>query len=173
MDVKNWFRNPEMIIALCALMISIITAFTSIYSAYVDRAYAKASVWPRLELGKSSSDRDLYFNINVTNSGTGPAIIKYAKLSYKGEYIKRWADIELFDNLTQSHIGTRVISPQQQILPIQYKGDNFEKIMDAYKHINFELCYCSIYEECWVINWSQQPKPVEACFVSEEHRFGQ
>ena len=43
-----WYKNPEMIVALSALIIGLVTAFTSIYSAYVDREYARASVWPRL-----------------------------------------------------------------------------------------------------------------------------
>ncbi len=47
MKSNKWYTNPEMIVALSALLIGIVTAFTSVYSAYVDREYARASVWPR------------------------------------------------------------------------------------------------------------------------------
>ncbi len=45
-----------MIIAGSALLVSLITAFVSIYSAFIDRAYARASVWPRLEIFRSYND---------------------------------------------------------------------------------------------------------------------
>ena len=55
MKNTKWYKNPEMIVALSALFIGLVTAFTSIYSAYVDREYARASVWPRLEIFSSQT----------------------------------------------------------------------------------------------------------------------
>ncbi|WP_445768576.1 hypothetical protein [Rheinheimera sp.] len=56
MTTRYNLRNPEMIIAGSALLVSLITAFVSIYSAFIDRAYARASVWPRLEIFRSYND---------------------------------------------------------------------------------------------------------------------
>ena len=81
MDKAPIYRSPEMIIAISALFISIITAVVSIYSAATDRDYAKASVWPRLEIFRSFSSNKS-FEYGVTNNGTGPALIKYAKVKY-------------------------------------------------------------------------------------------
>ncbi|MCW8108308.1 hypothetical protein OPS25_07355 [Alteromonas ponticola] len=45
METDNpWFKKPEMMVALSALFIGLITAGVSVYSAYVGRAYARASV---------------------------------------------------------------------------------------------------------------------------------
>ena len=55
---EKWYKNPEMIIALTALFIGLLTAFISIYSAYTDRAYAKASVWPKIEIFRSHNVRE-------------------------------------------------------------------------------------------------------------------
>jgi hypothetical protein len=74
---EKWYKNPEMIIALTALFIGLLTAFISIYSAYTDRAYAKASVWPKIEISRSHNVDS--FSYGVANKGTGPALIKYAK----------------------------------------------------------------------------------------------
>ncbi len=41
MATGHSFKNPEMIIAVSALIVSLITAFASIYSAFIDRAYAE------------------------------------------------------------------------------------------------------------------------------------
>lgn len=43
MSRKSIYLNPEMIVAMSALFISIITAGVSIYSASTDCQYAKAS----------------------------------------------------------------------------------------------------------------------------------
>ncbi len=86
MAQPKWYKNPEMIVAFSALLIGIVTAFTSIYSAYVDRTYARASVWPRLEIFRSFSQGN--FSYGVDNNGTGPAIIKYARVKYEGKPIK-------------------------------------------------------------------------------------
>ena len=79
MDSIKWYKSPEMIVALSALIIGLVTAFTSIYSAYVDREYARASVWPRLEIFRSFNGNSS-FSYGVSNNGTGPALIKYAKI---------------------------------------------------------------------------------------------
>ncbi len=168
---RKWYRNPEMIVALSALLIGLVTAFTSIYSAYIDREYARASVWPRLEIFRSYSGDS--FSYGVNNSGTGPALIKYASVQYGSKYIKMWKEIEPFKNIRQSHIGNRTLSPQNSIVPVLYKGDNAEALIKADDLISIELCYCSIYEECWVIDRANRPLVVEACNIDDKRVFTQ
>jgi hypothetical protein len=123
MDSIKWYKSPEMIVALSALLIGLVTAFTSIYSAYIDREYARASVWPKLEIFRSFNSNS--FSYDVSNSGTGPALIKYAKVQDGSTYIKTWEEIELFKNIRQSHISNRTLSPQNSITPVIYKGGNY------------------------------------------------
>jgi hypothetical protein len=158
-----------MIVALSALLIGLVTAFTSIYSAYVDREYARASVWPRLEIFRSFNGNS--FSYSVSNNGTGPALIKYAKVQDGSKYIKTWKEIEAFQNIRQSHISNRTLSPQNSITPVSYKGDDAKALVKADDLISIELCYCSIYEECWVINRGNRPTAVEACIVDDEQMF--
>jgi hypothetical protein len=169
MDSIKWYKSPEMIVALSALLIGLVTAFTSIYSAYVDREYARASVWPKLEIFRSYSGNS--FSYNVSNNGTGPALIKYAKVQHSSKYIKTWKEIEEFENIRQSHIGNRTLSPQNSITPVSYKGEDAKAIIKVDAFIGIELCYCSIYEECWVINRSNRPTAVEACTVDNKQMF--
>lgn len=169
MKNTKWYKNPEMIVALSALFIGLVTAFTSIYSAYVDREYARASVWPRLEIFRSYNVNS--FSYGVTNNGTGPALIKYAKIQYGSKYIKTWKEIASFNNITQSHIGNSTLSPQNNITPVSYKGVDAKVFVKADDLIRIELCYCSIYEECWVIDRGNRPTPVEACAIDKEQKF--
>ncbi|MCJ8318374.1 MAG: hypothetical protein MJK12_01990 [Colwellia sp.] len=169
MNNTAWYKNPEMIVALSALLIGLVTAFTSIYSAYVDREYARAAVWPRLEIFRSFSGNS--FSYGVTNSGTGPALIKYAKVQDGSKYIKMWKDIESFNNIRQSHIGNRTLPPQDTITPVSYKGEDAKILAKADNSISIELCYCSIYEECWVIDRSNRPAAVELCIIEDKQIF--
>jgi len=170
MSSKPIYRSPEMIIAMSALFISIVTAAVSIYSAATDRAYAKASVWPRLEIFRSFSS-DKSFKYGVNNSGTGPALIKYAKVQYDSNIIKAWYDIPEFNKITQSHLGSRILPSQGNITPLSYKGENANLFIAADKKVSIELCYCSIYDECWVTDRSNQTKSVEQCVINEKDKF--
>ena len=169
MSNLKWYKNPEMIVALSALFIGLVTAFTSIYSAYVDRTYSRASVWPRLEVFRSVSVDS--FSYGVTNNGTGPALIKYAKVKNGSTYLKRWSDVKQFSEIRQSHINNRTLSPQNSITPLSYKGDNAKALRNIDDNITIELCYCSVYEDCWVIDRSNTPTPVESCLIDKTQAF--
>ncbi|MCJ8321055.1 MAG: hypothetical protein MJK12_15555 [Colwellia sp.] len=169
MDSIKWYKSSEMIVALSALLIGVVTAFTSIYSAYVDREYARASVWPRLEIFRSFNGSS--FSYGVSNNGTGPALIKYAKVQEGSKYIKTWKEIKAFQNIRQSHISNRTLSPQNTITPVSYKGEDAEAFLQADNLISIELCYCSIYEECWVIDKSNHPEAVESCVIDNNQMF--
>jgi hypothetical protein len=39
------------------------------------------------------------------------------------------------------------------------------------ENLSIELCYCSIYEECWVTNRKNTPQPVEICIIDDADRF--
>ena len=169
MEKNKWYKNPEMIVALSALLIGIVTAFTSIYSANIDRQYARSSVWPRLELHRSFSDET--FSYAVLNSGMGPALIKHVTVEYDSKYIKRWKDINSFSSFMQSHISGRTLAAQKNITALYYKGEDVSLFLKADGLIKTEVCYCSIYDECWVIGGNNQPSPVEECVVNDKHRF--
>ncbi|MGX5173271.1 hypothetical protein ACUR5C_04480 [Aliikangiella sp. IMCC44653] len=169
MNDTRWYKNPEMIVALSALLIGLVTAFTSIYSAFIDREYARASVWPRLEIFRSYSGDS--FSYGVTNNGTGPALIKYAKIKSELKPISRWSDIDAFKNIRQSHLGNRTLPAQQNITPLSYRGEDIKAFLAADKNVTIELCYCSIYQECWVINRNNRPQAVGKCTIKDDEKF--
>lgn len=171
MEKTQWYKNPEMLVALSALFIGLLTAVISIYSAYVDREYARASVWPKLEMYRSFSADT--FSYGVANKGTGPAIIKYASVSVGSKFIKKWSEIEEFYSITQSHIHSTTLLPGQDISPLKYRGDLIPEILKLDESLNIELCYCSIYEECWTVERSNETQPVERCVINELDAFAQ
>ena len=171
MEQTKWYKIPEMLVALSALFIGVLTAVISIYSAYVDRAYARASVWPKVEIYRSFSPDT--FSYVVSNRGTGPAIIKYAKVSVGERFIKQWNEVDVFSKIGQSHISSITLPPEQTITPVIYEGDLVADIMELDKSVGIELCYCSIYGDCWVVVRSVQTKPVSECSIKDEEAFMQ
>lgn len=178
MTTSYSFKNPEMIIASSALLVSLITAFVSIYSAFIDRAYARASVWPRLEIYRSYNDGDKnpYFLYAVTNKGTGPAVIKFARLSSNEQTITKWADyLTLRTGRTvphgQSHLGSLVLTAGEKLTPMHVADAEAAKVLVEKDTLQIELCYCSIYDECWLVDRANDPTPIAECAVDDRQRF--
>ena len=171
METQKWYQNPEMLVALTALFIGLITAIISVYSAYVDRAYAKASVWPKVEISRSHSEKA--FSYNVTNKGTGPAIIQYAQITAGDKYLKRWSELPEFTFISQSHINNITLPSGQTINPLVYSGEQVADILALDGSISIELCYCSIYGDCWKVSRTNETVPVEVCAISPELAFSQ
>jgi hypothetical protein len=168
MEQIKWYKKPEMLVGFSALFISMVTAVVGIYSAYVDREYARASVWPRLVMYYEMQTTD---NYSVSNRGTGPAIIKYAKIKEGTKNIKFWREVSEFPNVfNQSHIGGMTLPSNETIKMVGSKESQiFRK---STQPLTIELCYCSIYDECWVIDREgYEPKPVAKCEIDEEERF--
>ena len=105
---KSFFRNPQNIIALAVSLISICAIVVSIKQTQImseQRALmhkqAKASVWPRLNVGisKSHSLEDYsidMFAVIIGNAGVGPAIITDARVTFDGRQAENiWAAGEI------------------------------------------------------------------------------
>lgn len=161
-----------MIVALSALFIGLLTAVISVYSAYVDRQYARSSVWPRLEIYKSFNPQEKSFRYGIANRGTGPATIETVKVSFDSQFIKKWEDIDaLSQNYSQSTINSRTLPSGQIIDALVYKGDEFQAVFNADSKVKIELCYCSIYQECWTIDRANKPKQIKQCSIIPEQAF--
>ncbi|WKE64583.1 hypothetical protein PVT67_13015 [Gallaecimonas kandeliae] len=174
---KKWYQNPEMIVGLSALIVSLVAVFVGVYSASIDRAYARASVWPRLEIYRNYTQKKedgkeagSLLQYGVNNNGTGPAIIKYAKVTLDGKAVKNWADLMKAvagnaNQLNQSQINGRTLPAQQSITAFGTENQPFIKAWfgNEAKRLTIDLCYCSIYDECWATDIANKPKPIPAC----------
>ncbi|MCW8108309.1 hypothetical protein OPS25_07360 [Alteromonas ponticola] len=124
-----------------------------------------------MQIARSFDDGIQTFSYIVSNQGTGPALIKYVKVSSDSTYIKRWADIPEFRHFSQTHINGITLPAEHSVTPFEYKGDQFPVVMKLDEDIAIELCYCSIYDECWVTNKSGTTRSVEECSMEQEQAF--
>lgn len=178
---KPWYAKPDMIIALSALLVSFVATFVGVYSAWMERSYARASLWPRVEISRSANfNRFVY---TVENSGTGPAIIQQASVSLNGKYYQTWGQwlADAYKEKTgysQSHMGSGVMESGEQMSALMIKesyGGN-RKIIDKLLKkdaLDITICYCSVFEECWMVDRRNLPKEVNACTIPKAQLFKQ
>ncbi len=162
---RSVFRQPEMLVAIAAIVLSICGLFIALYEASIARRAERASVWPHIEV--STSVRGSRVEIRVQNTGVGPARINAANLTYNGNVMTDWTallqalDIELASvSRSYSLIGGRVLGADagaETMLVVDIADASADPvasqrlaaaILDS--SVDVTLCYCSVYDECWI-----------------------
>jgi hypothetical protein len=189
MDEKR-FRF-DLFIALCALLISAVAAGASAYQTYVIRQQYSATVWPYLTFITSSST-GRYFELDVSNAGIGPALIRTAVVTRDGRPIKAAASpnapvalgvaiepertaaqkeearTHARSNLTISSIVRGDVIPAGSKLELlRVEGEPLVSDVVAHaRRVDLRLCYCSLLGTCWekrLWDASAEPHAVASC----------
>ena len=163
-SLSQWLRRPQTMIGLSAVVLSLCGLFVATYEAMLLRQHQRASVWPHVEVHASlTPDR---VRLMVQNTGVGPARIRAAAVTFDGQRYDDWEGVfrTILDergtlNAYQSLISGRVLpsgSPEETILLVAVDdGDAAPALVSALRseiidgNFDVELCYCSVYEECW------------------------
>jgi len=155
MTTKSFRWDPNMIVAASAVVIGVCALFVSIVQTNLQRKQSYAAAWPHLEINTNMLENKFYFV--VKNKGTGPAIIKRVRLSYKGKEYS--SPIQLAKEITgktsmayfSDGLKKRVIAPQEEIeyffLP---KKEDAEQFDNEIKNIQLRIAYASVYDQLWV-----------------------
>lgn len=155
--------DTGLLVGLMAVAISVISLLIYIFQTRIMVRQLRTSVWPRVEWFHGKTEGTY---IEVVNKGIGPAIISDHKMRLGGIEIKTLS--ELFEKLLgpdseslrcgqspkciTSYIDGRVMQPGEAFRPFVVADSLFAfKLDSAFQVSNFEMeiCYCSIYEECW------------------------
>ena len=179
---KDLIKEPQNIIAIgvtiismCALVVSIMQ--TRIMSEQRSLMYeqAKASVWPRLDMGHSKSHREDYklfeFSLGISNAGVGPAIITDVRVSYKEKTIKNWWDLfkafelpkDMNTMIGNSNINNSIIKIGEDTIFLNLT-ENLplaEFFLKNNKDIKIEVWYNSIYGDKWKLTYKMRNSKTE------------
>ena len=130
---------------------------------------AKAQAWPNIEISSASRTYNMItskLRIDVTNTGTGPAIVENVTIRYAGKYIQSWWDLWtlgiLPDSIPQtvgsvSTISDRVIQAGEQFVFLSL--DNNPALMNyLYQKMRngngpvITVCYKSVFNDHWQLS---------------------
>lgn len=178
---SDWLFEPQTMIGLSAVLLSLCGLFISLYEASLIRQEQRASVWPHVQVGVSFRSDTVSFH--VQNTGVGPARIRAAAAKYKGQTMGSWQDFlqhfERDTNLEERIDGNPDLGIYQDfvnggVLPSNSPMDDIfrltaveedtdsREVLQAFQQrteegiVDLTICYCSIYEECWATSLQSQ-----------------
>ena len=161
----RWLRQPETLIGLSAVVLSVCGLGIALYEASLIRAAQRANVWPHVEVAASvNSDRVMIW---VQNTGVGPARIVSARLTADDQKLSSWRDLmkhvsPVATDSTEYYISLingRVLpasSERESAFELSSHSTRSEQIADAIGeavfrgNVDVEVCYCSVFDDCWI-----------------------
>ena len=145
-----------MVVALAAVLVGVCALVVSVVQARVMQEQQHASVWPSLVVTRSHNESGL--RVLVTNPGLGPAVIRDVRASVDAAPAATWADIlralapeQLPFGAATSTVSGRVVAPGEAVEALSIPDPDVAATVAGELHrVEFEVCYCSVYERCWV-----------------------
>ncbi|WP_237524055.1 hypothetical protein [Shewanella sp. KX20019] len=92
-------------------------------------------------------------------------------MTYQSKPIQTWDDIPAIPTFTQSHIGSRILPAEDVIQPLAYRGKQSKKFLAIDNDVRISLCYCSIYDQCWLTDREKDPLPIDECEIAKRTAF--
>jgi hypothetical protein len=181
---RRHHRDWDAYAAVIASLVGLLALSVSGYTAYLQRQQVRAQVWPRLELSRANRQ-----TLIVTNSGVGPARVKSMQVLLDGRPQRTWADLLRALGHEPAYGGStisgRVLAAGQSLDVYSTDGSEAGRGLFAdvfYKHesrIIFNICYCSVLDDCWLaqaggaISNDELEVQVDECKLPKEQRFAQ
>lgn len=155
-------NKAEMLIAICAVLTSVIALFVAWDQGRVMRDQQHGSVYPVLQMdGFISRLQDrASLGLRVSNSGVGPALIESVAMLQGGKHLDGLAAYRerLPDgyDISWTSLTGRSLAPGAEVTALEITWPR-DKITDAQLNqvaaewggLELEICYCSVFDRCW------------------------
>ena len=187
-DTRNMADNvprkprieAEMLVGISAVIIGICALGVSLYETSLMREEQRAAIMPLLELTRSHnlrtdepSGEGPRLWLQAENVGIGPARVEDFRVTVDGTPQPTWdaAFRKLIGHEAPisyglSRISGRTIPPDRTVTMMTLDdGELAEKILAESDRLDFEACFCSIFDECWKTSNSAfgAATPVDSC----------
>jgi hypothetical protein len=183
----------DLIIALTAILLSVISLAVAIEHGRTQRDLVAASTWPYVGVSLSNGANDKGdIVIGISNDGVGPAKLQSFEVFYKGKPVSSGIDLlrrccglshdrqemavvlngHYFFGLVDHKVfrageGSDVVT----LRPSPEKPEVAKRFAGALGDLSFRGCYCSVLDECWISDMSStKVTKVKECPVPE-HPF--
>lgn len=175
----------DIVLGVSAVAISLMSLFLAIQHGRVMERMLQANTWPFVMVGYSTGNPDgtPHVTMWLTNKGVGPARIDSVELFYQNvprsdpeallRAILKPSDPARHFPVIQSDVIDSVLSPKDwmnfvDLDPKKYDFTEYSQIQSAVRNAQFRICYCSVFEECAVLDTREspvRPVPVKTCPV--------
>lgn len=176
-EVKGTNFTKSDLISIIALVFSIGAFAVALYEANIAKTQQeimaeqqKATVWPYLKMKRSFkvSDGKTEFKLTAQNKGLGPASISDYLLTINNQVVTESLEgIELLKTILDSdqvifsfnpNPGVIASSEEVEFLKIVLFGEGNSIKTLTKVGIDLELCFCSVYKDCWKIKNGDEPE---------------
>lgn len=187
MSEKNAPRKKieaEMLVGLSAVVIGVCALGVSLYETHLMREEQRAAVLPMLELARShyvDNDGDTSrwrLSLHAENVGIGPARVRDFTVTVDGKPHPTWRTAmreligrEIDVSYGHSSINGRTIPAERQVTMFDLSSTELTiDIVDNFDRLEFEACFCSVFDECWTSSFSSfgTSTPVDACTPGDD-----
>lgn len=155
-------NKVEFLVAICALISSIIAIFVAWDQGRVMRAQQHGMVYPVLQVDgyvRLGSERTA-LGIDVRNSGVGPALIESVTIripgSDQGDFSSFLDTLPDGYELSWEAVTGRALAPGETATPVEilWAVENFPPEMASLvtrdtSSWELNICYCSVFGRCW------------------------
>ncbi len=193
--------NSQNLLAVSVLLVSITSVFVSIRQADIMKEQQEtmhqdmeASLWPFIEISYTYN-RGEKFEIIVENKGVGPAIVEGITVRDETQFLNSWNDVQrlMDEELSIKHgtdtlvsygitnsgiLNTVLTAGEERVIYGVYNGLMADALYAVYNHLEFKLCYRSVYESYWeytrFYNGDRtvaNTKEIDECATIEEQAF--
>ena len=172
----KWWRSNG--IAVAAAVGALAAVGVATWEGYENRRHNRLSVRPQLDLKLEVSSGKAGWVLS--NVGVGPAIPRAFEIFSSSERLTSWAEFPHHVGLRDSFCGSIETFQYGEFIPPGNKRRLFwvndlsstQQLLTEVNKISMELCYCSIYEDCWTVHWPTRGAQVpEHCGEVEDPEF--
>lgn len=165
--------------SVLALAVSVFALALGAWQTRLMQSQARASVWPYLTIGYTYANNvdTNGFIWTIDNNGVGPARVQSTTLSLDGKPMRNWGEVLAAlgtskpPSMATTSFAGSVIPPntnrETTVAAIRvHDRELATSFKDAIERFHMDICYCSVYDECWIAHWQQwRADAVDRCPV--------
>lgn len=167
------------LVTVPTFIISIALAYATFVQADATRKIQTSETWPFISYGTSNTNDkgEDVITFNMTNDGVGPARLKGLEFEYQGRKLsnpRQFLQLCCGDDpnnripfVSGTVSGTLRPGENHDFIRLVKKPENaaiYDKLNVERWKVHVKACYCSIFDDCWVLdNRTQDPAPVSEC----------
>ena len=177
----KWVREldvrPDIIIAVCALLISALATGATYYQSKIVERQLSAQVWPYVSISNTFSPDSL--DVTISNDGLGPAVVRSLVVTVDGKpqrdvasalshlvgdaHVKPHETIS-FDSTSMGSGGVLAVGGKRTVMHLQ-SATLAGAAAAQYARVDITTCYCAIIVgNCWHKDGrDENPVEVSSC----------